>query len=154
MDLGLIKLTHFVHSQKLFKDGCRTLYNLGAVKIKLQDDDEEGKAMMQYGPLTILYSSGLLKDEEALNALMREDNENATINLKEDTMATYGSTDRVLTGLAKSAQPGSQPLTYVACLKACKAVLQEARFTEDMLLTLIRFRFRLSPLLSEVFLDT
>ena len=151
MDLGLLKLTHFVHSQKLFKDGCRTLYNLGAVKIKLQDDDEEGKAMMEYGPLTILYSSGLLKDEEALNALMREDNENATINLKEDTMVTYGSIDRIITSLVKSAQPGSQPLTDVECLKACKAVLQEARFTEEMLLTLIRFRGRLSVVVSEVF---
>ena len=151
IDIGLIKLTHFVHSQKLFKDGCRTLYNLGAIKIKLQDDDDEGKAMMEYGPITILYSSGLLKDEEALNALMREDNENATINLKEDTMATYGSIDRIITSLMKSAQPGSQPLTDVECLKACKAVLQEARFTEEMLLTLIRFRGRLSIVVSEVF---
>ena len=85
---------------------------------------------------------------------MREDNENATISLREDTMSTYGSVDRVVTSLAQSAQPGSQPLTDVACLKACKAVLQEARFTEEMLLTLIRFRGRLSVVQSEVFLGT
>ena len=106
---------------------------------------------MEYGPITILYSSGLLKDEEALNAIMREDNENAAISLKEDTMATYGSIDRIITSLANSAQPGSQPLTDVECLKACKAVLQEARFTEEMLMTLIRFRGRLSVVVSEVF---
>ena len=154
MDLGCVKLTHFVHTTKLFKEGSRTLYNMGQVKLKLQDDDEEGKLMAEYGPVTILYSSGLLKDPDALLALMREDNENAIVNWKEDTMATYGSIDRTLTTLAQQARPGSQPLTDVEAFKAVKAVLQEARFTQDMLLTLIRFRGRLSVVLSQVFLGT
>ena len=109
---------------------------------------------MEYGPITILYKAELLKDPEALQALMREDNENANVMMKEDIMATYGSIDRVMTDLAQSVQAGSQPLTDMACLKACKAVLQEARFTDELLMTLIRFRGRLSIVLSEVFLGT
>ena len=154
MDLGCLKLTHFVHTQKLFKDGCRTLYNLGVIKLKLQDDDEEGKAMMEYGPITILYSSGLLKDEEALNALMREDNENATISMREDTMSAYGTVDKIVSDLVRNKAPGSQPLTDQDCLKACKNFLREARFTDEMLMTLIRFRGRLSFVVSQVFLGT
>ena len=107
--------------------------------------------MAEFGPVTIMYSAELLKDTAALEALMREDNENANITLREDTMAAYGIVDKVVTELVQNNASGSQPLTDQDCLKACKAVLTEARFTEDMLLTLIRFRFRLTTTLSEVF---
>ena len=150
---GLLNLTHFVHSQKLVQQGGH-LYDKGEIKIRLRDDDEEGKLMGEYGPLTIMYSAELLKDTAALEALMREDNENANITLREDTMAGYGIVDKVVTELVQNNASGSQPLTDQDCLKACKTVLHEARFTEEMLLTLIRFRFRLTPTLSEVFLGT
>ena len=66
-------------------------------------------------------------------------------------MSAYGVVDSVVTQLNASATKGSDPLTDKDCLKACKAVLTEARFTEEMLMTLIRFRFRLTTTLSEVF---
>ena len=151
---GLLKLTHFVHSQKLVQQGGH-FYDKGEIKIRLRDDDEEGKLMGEYGPLTIMHSAELLKDTAALEALMREDNENANITMREDTMSAYGTVDRIITNLAlaqnKGAGPGSQLLTVQDCLNACKSLLQEARFTDEMLLTLIRFRFRLSRVLSEVF---
>ena len=102
-------------------------------------DVVEGQARIRVGLWTEFY------DQASTHKVFR------AIDLKEDTMATYGSIDRIITSLMKSAQPGSQPLTDVECLKACKAVLQEARFTEEMLLTLIRFRGRLSIVVSEVF---
>ena len=148
---GLIKLTHFAHSEKLFQQGGSFLYDKGETKIRLRDDDVEGKLMADFGPNTIIYSAGLLEDLPALEALMREDNENANINMREDTMAAYGMVDSVITQLHQNAARGSPPLNDQDCLKACKAVLTEARFTEDMLLTLIRFRFRLTTTLSEVF---
>ena len=148
---GLLKLTHFAHSEKMFQEGCCYLYNQGKTKIRLRDDDVEGKLMAEYGPNTIIYSAGLLDDPAALEAIMREDNENANINMREDTMAAYGVVDSVITQLHQNAARGSPPLNDQDCLKACKAVLTEARFTEDMLLTLIRFRFRLTTTLSEVF---
>ena len=77
--------------------------------------------------------------------------ENANITMREDTMSGYGIVDKVVTELVQNNASGSQPLTDQDCLKACKTVLHEARFTEEMLLTLIRFRFRLTPTLSEVF---
>ena len=52
--------------------------------------------MGEYGPLTIMHSAELLKDTAALEALMREDNENANITLREDTMAAYGIVDKVV----------------------------------------------------------
>ena len=107
--------------------------------------------MAQFGPVTIMYSAELLKDTAALEALMRKDNENANITLREDTMAAYGIVDKVVSELAQTKATDSPQLTDQDCLKACKAVLHEARFTEEMLLTLIRFRFRLTPTLSEVF---
>ena len=110
--------------------------------------------MTEYGPITIMYSAELLKDTDALEALMREDNENANITMREDTMSAYGTVDKIVSDLVHNKAPGSQPLTDQDCLKACKNFLHEARFTEEMLLTLIRFRFRLSPVLSEVFLGT
>ena len=150
-DLGLLKVTHFVHSEKLFQQGGLTLYNQGQRKIRLLDSDTEGKAMAEYGPITVMCKADLLKDPEALEALMREDNENATISLAEDTMSAYGTVDKIVSDLVHNKAPGSQPLTDQDCLKACKNVLHEARFTDEMLLTLIRFRFRLTPTLSEVF---
>ena len=148
---GLLKLTHFAHSEKMFQDGSCTLYNRGETKIRLRDDDIEGKLMAQYGPTTIIYRAELLEDQAALEAIMREDNENANINMREDTMAAYGIVDNTITSLHQNAPQGSPGLNDQDCLKACKAVLTEARFTEDMLLTLIRFRFRLTTTLSEVF---
>ena len=148
---GLLKLTHFAHTQKLFQHGGSSLYGQNATKIRLRDDDVEGKLMTEFGPNTIIYSAELLDDIPALEAIMREDNENANINMREDTMAAYGMVDSVITQLHQNAAKGSPPLNDQDCLKACKAVLTEARFTEDMLLTLIRFRFRLTTTLSQVF---
>ena len=107
---GLLNLTHFVHSQKLVQQGGH-LYDKGEIKIRLRDDDEEGNLMGEYGPLTIMYSAELLKDTAALEALMREDNDNATISMREDTMSAYGTVDRIVTDLAqnKGTAPGSQP---------------------------------------------
>ena len=144
-------MTHFVPSEKLLQQGVRTLYNQGQRKIRLLDNDTEGMAMTEYGPITIMYKADLLKNTEALEALMREDNENANITLREDTMAAYGIVDKVVSELAQTKTKDSPQLTDQDCLKACKTVLHEARFTEEMLLTLIRFRFRLTPTLSEVF---
>ena len=148
---GLLKLTHFAHSQKMFQQGSAFLYDQGQIKIRLRDDDTEGKLMEEFGPNTIIYGAGLLQDVPALEALMREDNENAHINMREDTMSAYGVVDSVVTQLNASATKSSDPITDKDCLKACKAVLTEARFTEEMLMTLIRFRFRLTTTLSEVF---
>ena len=148
---GLLKLTHFAHSQKMFQQGSAFLYDHGQIKIRLRDDDTEGKLMEEFGPNTIIYGAGLLQDVPALEALMREDNENAHINMREDTMSAYGVVDSVVSQLNASATKSSDPITDKDCLKACKAVLTEARFTEEMLMTLIKFRFRLTTTLSEVF---
>ena len=63
MDHGLLKLTHFAHSEKLIQDGNRFLHNMSAgTKIKIRSDDTEGKEMATEGPLCIIYDEGLLEE--------------------------------------------------------------------------------------------
>ena len=62
----MIKLMHFVRSEKLMKDGGRSIYNQGKIKTQIQPDDEAGKAMAESGPVTAMHTAELLKDPEAL----------------------------------------------------------------------------------------
>ena len=82
--------THFVHAQKLCKDGNRTLFDQGKVPIKWREGDSEGQLIQDQGPLCQLYSSALLKDKEALDALAGDDNLNATVQWSQDEMQAYG----------------------------------------------------------------
>ena len=102
MDHGLLKLTHFSFSEKLFQDGNHFLYNnSGGRKIKKRSDDIEGQEMEREGPLCIIYDEGLLDDPVAMEALMREDNMNSSISLPEDVMSAYGSIDHVMRSLSQ-----------------------------------------------------
>ena len=96
MKYGCLTLTHFTHSQKLREDGGRSLFNQEKHMIKWRDGDEEGRLMDEHGILCAVYREELLKDHEACAAIMREDNVNAEISMKEDTMACFGLLDCVL----------------------------------------------------------
>ena len=88
--------THFVHAQKLAKDGSRTLFNQGEVKIRWKDDDTEGATILEQGQVCAIYSSKLLQDEEAMNALCAEDNLNASVQWAEDEMQAFGRVDQIV----------------------------------------------------------
>ena len=47
--------THFVHAQKFAKEGNRTLFNKGDVKIRWQNGDEEGAQIMEQGPMCVIW---------------------------------------------------------------------------------------------------
>ena len=67
--------THFVHAQKLAKEGTHFLFNqMEAGAIRWQDTDEEGALILDKGPICAIYSSDLLNDVDALFALMCGDN--------------------------------------------------------------------------------
>ena len=71
--------THFVHAQKLAKEGCRSIFNNGNVPIRWQEADTEGALILEQGPLCALYTSDLLHDLDATHALAADDNLNAGV---------------------------------------------------------------------------
>ena len=149
MEYGLLKLTHFVHSEKLIQEGSRTLHNLGLEAIKIISDDTEGQLMAQFGSECIIYREELLDDPDALCALMREDNMNSSISMAEGTMAAYGTVDYVVTELLRQGNPAA--LTDEDIMKQVKSHLSDAKFHTEYLTILINFRSRLAPWQSEVF---
>ena len=162
MDHGLLKLTHFSFSEKLFQDGNRFLYNIsGGRKIKKRSDDTEGQEMEREGPLCIIYDEGLLDDPIAMEALMREDNMNSSISMSEDVMSAYGSLDHVVRSLSQprqEADPATSPqarsqatLTSEDIIKQAKFLLTDPKYNREYLTCLINFRARLKPQQSEVF---
>ena len=157
---GCLTLTHFAHSQKLEEDGGRTLFNQDQYMIKWQDGDEEGKMIDENGILCAVYRTELLDDPEACAAIMREDNVNAEISMKEDTMATFGLLDCILMtvvarkkqesearggGAEASGAPG-QPgveLSEKDFMMHARQAIQGSNFNKEATLDLIRFRLAL-----------
>ena len=68
-----VSKTHFVRAQKLAKEGNRTVFNKGDVNLRWQDGDDEGAQIMEQGPMCVIYSSSLLLDPDATNALAVDD---------------------------------------------------------------------------------
>ena len=100
--------THFVHAQKLAKDGNRSVFNQGKVPIRWQDADDEGKTIIEQGPLCALFASNLLHDMDATRALCSEDNLNAGVQWGEDEMQAFGRVHEMAARLTPS-EGGSQP---------------------------------------------
>ncbi len=67
-----ITKTHFVHAQKLAKDGTHTLYNRGEDPVRWHDADTEGAQIMEHGPLCAIYSKRMFKDIEAAHAVANQ----------------------------------------------------------------------------------
>jgi hypothetical protein len=97
-----VSKTHFVHAQKLAKEGIRTLFNNGDVPIRWQETDTEGLEIMARGPLCAIYDSSLLNDIDATNALASDDNLNAAVQWGEDEMQAFGRVHTMMDRLAPS----------------------------------------------------
>ena len=82
--------THFVHCQKLAKDGNRSLFNDGKTCIIWQKEDVEGYQILEQGPVCVIYNSALFHDNAAINALAGEDNRNADVQWGWDEMQAFG----------------------------------------------------------------
>ena len=86
--------THFVHAQKLCQDGAsgskRNLFNQGQVPIEWRADDGEGRAIITDGPLCAIFTSDLMEDTAAMEALASDDNLNASVQMQECEMQAFG----------------------------------------------------------------
>ena len=177
---GCVTLTHFTHSQKLREDGDRSLYNKNQHIIKWKENDEEGLMMDAHGIMCAIYTEELLEDREACAAIMREDNVNAEISMKEDTMATFGLIDELLKNWvvaqkaekaeaakkeakeakgevneaaekAKASSASAEPeLSEYDFLVLAKNTIQGSNFNKEATLDLIRFRLAARHKVTEV----
>ena len=82
--------THFVHAQKLARDGNRIIFNKGEVPIRWQEADAEGAQILEQGPACAIYGEGLLLDIDAAHALASDDNLNTGVQWGEDEMQAFG----------------------------------------------------------------
>ena len=90
--------THFLHGQKLCQERHRYLCNQGEVLIKWQESDSEGAAIITQGPLCAIYTSDLLLNTDAMNALASDDNLNASVQLGEDEIQAFGRAHAMVKG--------------------------------------------------------
>ena len=89
MRYAVLTKTHFVHAHKLAKDGNRTLYDQGRIRINWGPNDREGHEILRQGPLCAIYRAGLYNDQAAAKTLSIEDNLNANVQMGEDEMVAF-----------------------------------------------------------------
>ncbi len=65
--------THFVHAQKLAKEGTRYVFNKGEDPVRWQDADTEGAQIIEHGPLCSIYSKRMFNDIEAVHAVANQE---------------------------------------------------------------------------------
>ena len=120
--------THFVHAQKLGKDGGRFLFNEGQVSIRWKATDAEGPQITEQGPLCAIYESSLFHDSAAMHALAADDNLNAAVQWGEDEMQAFGRVHLMMERLAPS--QGGQQMTADGLLASLQ-VSGLGRFSSD-----------------------
>ena len=153
IDLGLMTGTHLVHSEKLGQQGGRTLFNDGKREIQWHPNDKEAINIRRFGIMCAVYEAGLLDDEEALRAIMREDNSDAAIMMEEDTMSALGGVEVAIEAVRRRYTEDSLPPAdklEKEIFKAARDATKGGRMNDADLLHLIRFRGKTEGWLSEV----
>ena len=107
MEFVCASKTHFVHAQKLGKEGNRTLFNKAdTAMITWQPGDTEAIEIGKHGPVCAIFEEGIFEDPDAVNALCSDDNLNATVQLSEDEMQAFGRVDAMMNRMALSRGSG------------------------------------------------
>ena len=103
MEFVCASKTHFVHAQKLGKEGNRTLFNKATTAmITWQPGDTEAIEIGKHGPVCAIFEENIFEDPDAVNALCSDDNLNATVQLSEDEMQAFGRVDAMMNRMALS----------------------------------------------------
>jgi len=141
--------THFVHAQKLAKDGGRFLFNAGHAGIRWQETDE-GAQILEQGPLCVIYEyeSSLFHDSDAMHALASEDNLNASMAWGDDEMQAFGRVHLLMGRLAPSQD--DQSVTIAAVLASLQ-VSGLGKFSAHDWQEFILLRASLSSSIANVF---
>jgi hypothetical protein len=147
MRFALLTKTHFIHANKLNNDGNRTLFNKGDVTIKFKMEGSEAKKIFEDGFCVCLYKEELWYDKEALNALMRVDNEDADVQMKEDEMQFQGRVDDLINNMVIK----GVDIDAASVLKTVTAAGLKT-FKPEEALVFINFRLALSEGVGDLFL--
>ena len=142
--------THFVHAQKLLKDGGRSLYDRGGVPIRFHANDSEGPLIAAHGPLCAIFRSTLMSDKPAMKALAGEDNLNALVTMGEDEMVAFG---RVHEEVEKKAREGVKKVERRALIQEVLELVRTSGlgpFTEEEWKCLITLRVDLPSKVAKV----
>ena len=148
MRFALLTKTHFIHANKLNNDGNRTLFNKGDVAIKFKMEGSEAKKIVEDGFCVCLYKEELWWDKEALNAIMRVDNEDADVQMKEDQMQFQGSIDEIITAMVAK---GGVVIDSASVLKAVTAAGLKT-FKPEEAQVFVDFRLAMSEGVGDFFL--
>ena len=103
MRFALLTKTHFMHANKLNNDGGRTLFNKGDIHITFKMESSEGKKISEDGFCVCVYKEELWWDKEALQSIMRVDNDDADVQMREDEVQFQGRVDHTVISMRKDA---------------------------------------------------
>ena len=145
--------THFVHAQKLARDGRHTLFNDYNTAVKWRDDDVEGHTIIAQGPVCAIYTRELFEDNAAMEALSSEDNLNAGVQLGEDEMQAYGRVHVLTVRLQALSQNGHDPTKEAGHASRVLKSLEASglgNFSLDQWNDFIALRMRLPTTISTV----
>ena len=153
MTKGVLAKTHFTHAQKLRKDGGRTLFNEGVIKIEspLTSEQSEDKRIIEEGVVASVYGKGLWYDKEAMLALMDADNDNAEVEMGEDAIQAQGRVEAAIKIVqANQEDGGAKQITAEAVLDTMKKHGLRS-FSEQETKYLINWRLTLNPAAAQCF---
>ena len=131
--------THFTHAQKLAKDGNRTLFDQNKVPIAFRDDDVEANEIQKHGPLCAIYDEKLLDDHDAVQALMQEDNMNASVQMGEDEMSALTAVERTIEQMGPDARDKQKDLDIKKILQRVRTVGCCGNFSDLHIAHFIKF---------------
>ena len=141
MKYACLTKTHFTHANKLEQDGNRTLFNAGKVPIKFKATSIESRRIKEEGLVVSTYRSELWEDRPALMALMRADNDDAEIELREDEIQAQGRVDASIKELQLV-----HPEKHVTVDQVLEHMKRQglSTFSEEQTQTFIEFRLSIT----------
>ena len=104
--------------------------------------------LLDHGFNCVIYKGSLLEDPEAMKAIMTEDNLDADVRMREDTMTIFGSIDTLWSNL--ESRNGEKDWTLAEIMVLFKR-MDTKKHDDDSIKALINFRAKLHFKIAEVF---
>ena len=144
--------THFTHALKLGQEGDKHLFGLSdGPLIQWQPKDQEARDCMTEGPACQVFSSGIFKDPEAVEALNSSANANSQIEMEEDEMQVLGRIDALIRRMANSSPwKDGQAMKVLHVLQKITETTGLGNFTHREWEHLISLRVSLQPTMTKV----
>ena len=148
-----LNCTHFVGAHRLILEGGRRYKGQpDGQRFRLREDDIEGGLIQSQGVLASVYSAKLWDDPAALLAIMREDNLDAEINMRETELDAFGTVSLVVSDLSAGFEQAGKEVTAAEVMAAVEELGYGDMAKEDWL-HLVTFRLFLGQAHADMLLD-